>query len=219
MKFAAQYWTFRFIFRTNEADKTSSSLQSRQSKWRACTTDALKRTKVKVANRRFLAGFPLPLDKICRWVVLCRPSTSIGTRPSAVIPLFEFRAAAAIPATFTRFFLAAGFSNAIACAFFSRHGFLSYSRNFQLYRPTPWAEWRPLRGLIGKSSRGLLFQTSLCRVRQEFWDAARQLTRRCCSNHTSTLCSAMIRIGTNYIQAKDDWTRQVPWKNLLFFEF
>ena len=100
-------------------------------------TGALKRTNVKAANRRFLTRFFPKLGSTRRWVVLCRPSTSIETRPGAVIPLFEFRAAAAFLATFTGFFLAAGFSNAIACAFFSRHGFLSYSRNFQLYWPTP----------------------------------------------------------------------------------
>ena len=97
---------------------------------------SLKRASID-ANRRFLPRFTPTLDNIRRWTVFCRPSTSIGARPRAVIALFEFRAAAAIPATFTRFFLAAGFSNAIACAFFSRHGFLSYSRYFQLYRPTP----------------------------------------------------------------------------------
>ena len=98
---------------------------------------ALKGTNVKAANRRFLTEFPSPLGSPRRWAVLCRPSTSIETRPGAVILLLEFRAAAAFLATFTGFFLAAGFSNAIACAFFSRHGFLSYSRNFQLYWPTP----------------------------------------------------------------------------------
>ena len=100
-------------------------------------TVALKRTNVKAANRRFLTWFFPTLGSTRRWVVLCRPSTSIETRPGAVIPLLEFLAAAAFLATFTGFFLAAGFSNAIACAFFSRHGFLSYSRNFQLYWPTP----------------------------------------------------------------------------------
>ena len=59
------------------------------------------------------------------------------TSPGTVTNFLEFLAAAARLATFTRFFLAAGFGNAVASAFSSRHGILSYSRDFQSDRPTP----------------------------------------------------------------------------------
>ena len=82
--------------------------------------------------------------------------------------LGKFLTAAAGLAALAGLCLAAGFGFAFAGAitFLRCHGVLSYSLCFQLNRPARAAGWPPRCGSTDNSSRGLLCQTSLCRVQQ-----------------------------------------------------